>query len=282
MEKFILMGTDSILANLSLSNKEINMLFDEVNDVKKMKEKNGKGYNLYEAIWLLAKEQLLIGKDKLQMIQNIEEWMKQSKITEFDEIKHARIISNICHKVLKYNIKPIVIDCIYIGSSELEIIKNLNSPPLERLAFGYLVNAKIINKKKGNFNSLVDKPLKKIFREIGMKSYSTNKQEVMVYSLIQQKILELGNISFENLQNKVLILDENVDDTNYKIKISHFQDYILHYNNYVGNGKYSYCEICGKIVKKKSANSRIKYCNECAEEIKKEQDSIALRKFRAK
>lgn len=276
------MGTDSILANLSLSNKEINMLFDEVNDVKKMKEKNGKGYNLYEAIWLLAKEQLLIGKDKLQMIQNIEEWMKQSKITEFDEIKHARIISNICHKVLKYNIKPIVIDCIYIGSSELEIIKNLNSPPLERLAFGYLVNAKIINKKKGNFNSLVDKPLKKIFREIGMKSYSTNKQEVMVYSLIQQKILELGNISFENLQNKVLILDENVDDTNYKIKISHFQDYILHYNNYVGNGKYSYCEICGKIVKKKSANSRIKYCNECAEEIKKEQDSIALRKFRAK
>jgi hypothetical protein len=263
------------------------MIIDEQKEVELLKEKKNKKCTPIKAIWLLAKEQVTIGdKNKADTITHIENLLKSGVVKDYNEVKYIDTIPNIVNKCMKNNYKLKVVECVYISQKELDVISKIETKTMQRLAFGFLFNAKVENAKRGeklddngNFIKYSNNVYSKtgtIFREcVNTKGYSKLDQEIMVGKLMQMGLLELKNANYHgDLYRRVLCIDDAASENNHVFKICHFDNYIHHYNNYIGEGNYTECEICGKIVKKK--NNRVKYCDECYSEEKKELDRIRM------
>jgi len=55
------------------------------------------------------------------------------------------------------------------------------------------------------------------------------------------------------------------------LKISDFRELGYEYLSYIGSGKFTRCEVCGRLVRNKSKTCPPKYCNECAKRVQFQQ-----------
>jgi len=56
------------------------------------------------------------------------------------------------------------------------------------------------------------------------------------------------------------------------LKISDFRELGYEYLSYIGSGKFTRCEVCGRLVRKKSKYAPQKYCIDCAKKVKNSQN----------
>lgn len=99
-----------------------------------------------------------------------------------------------------------------------------------------------------------------------------NDETVRIYIDIKDKLLEVDNdIDYVvDVLVKYLYFEKN---SKHKMTLWNcFGDIVVrNLKNNIKNG-YGFCSECGKIIRRKSVNSKIKYCDECAKKIKNEQN----------
>lgn len=145
---------------------------------------------------------------------------------------------------------------ITITNRELNRIKSLPSLNEQKVMFALLVLDKFYNRKAFE---VFDSDLYKISK---VNVNSAKKREI-ISSLIQHNCIDV--IMGQKYKNKIKYKN---DKSKVEITITNFDDFIYEYLNYIGDGRYGHCGVCGKIIK--YYNTR-KFCKECAHNKEKQR-----------
>ena len=157
---------------------------------------------------------------------------------------------------------------VRVSKDELNRIESISDSIARKLAFGMLIEQKIINLKKGKYSVFYKGKIRNYFK----KFTNTNKNRVQQYKKIN--ILYKHNmINFPNPKEikygeklELLYIDEFISDEDTEILITDFREIVLHYLKWRGEN-ISNCEKCNKLIEQKS--NRTKYCEKCAREMHK-------------
>ena len=147
----------------------------------------------------------------------------------------------------------------------MKTIKNLKSPPLERLAFTLLCLAKFGDKRNINNNGWVCRSHDEIFK-IAAVPATIKKQAAMLNSLYRAGLIGFS-MKVTNTNIQVLYIQE---ESYMAIRVSDFRELGHEYMNYLGKHKYIRCAECGRLTKCKG-NARTKYCKNCSVKVNIEQ-----------
>lgn len=147
------------------------------------------------------------------------------------------------------------IEKVMITQDELDKIKNLKSERLERIAFSFLVYAKIGNQKNNKNTYWVNEELKEIMKDAGITDGSVEVNRMM-NSLIQLGYIEVP-FKAASTSNRVTYGNE---DSKTVITIKDFNQFIYEYLRYKGENV-GECSSCGrKMIKKGNRQKRCKVC----------------------
>lgn len=218
-----------------------------------------------ETIGLMAKYHKKMGLSKSETYEKINEYMLKN-YKSYNRVKWEDVINKYIDATFKKGYDLIEIEYIPVTDEEIDTIKTLKSKRLQRLAFTMLVIAKMNNIISDKNNSWVNRKDKEIFKHanIGM---SIKNQCLLLNDLKTHGLIEFSE-RVDNVNNRVLF----IKDGDIAIEISDMRNLGYQYDNYVGNGKFKKCEICGDIIRNTSKTKTAKYCVECAKEKQKEWD----------
>jgi hypothetical protein len=220
-----------------------------------------------KTITILIKHYYSIGMNKQQIRENIESFMSKN-YPNFNSVQWQEILDIMVKKYTKEKYNLIKVDSIDITQNELDKIKKLNNIKLEKLAFVYLVYAKILNKINDKNNNWVNKDSNIIFKTA--KVQDTGKQQ----QLTIKQLSDLGYLHIAHVVNSTNVQVQYInseDKTDIVISIDRFEDdLVLFYLKWKGE-KVKICENseCSKMFITK--NLKTKYCNKCRKEKDKEQ-----------
>lgn len=220
-----------------------------------------------ETLRILAKKYLSDGMDKEQVIETLQDFMKNN-YENYKPSKWQKNIEELIKSILKYNsLKLIHINYIDITKNEFDNILKLNNKLLERLAFVMLVYQKINIIKNPNSNGWINNCISDIFREASV-GYTGDEQKKLLYGLYENKYILMKN-SCDSTSIKLDYIDINSENL---IHIDNFENVISYYYEYKYNEKWKVCCDCEKRFKLKTPNSNQIYCQTCAKKIKLEND----------
>jgi len=177
---------------------------------------------------------------------------------------------------------------IYAKDKEVDKVEKINDSTVNKL-YRIIPNPNI-NFKNCDLNMFdftllmtdkdveIDEAIVKIYKEQDLKKYLSLKQSddkeynnfAYLYKQIKEKILELnGDIVYVTDVLIKYLYDKK--HSKYKETLWHcFGDVIVqNLKSKIENGKYIYCEKCGRLTEKK--NNKHKYCKECAKELEREK-----------
>lgn len=188
---------------------------------------------------------------------------------DYNEIDWEELVKGIIKTTLR-NENPIInnVKEVEIYKSEIEFIKNIKGEKFQKLAFTYLVYARLLYKLEGkNEECWVDgKHQTEIFKDAKVTDKGRLQLED-IHRMYKNGILEL---SFINSNNNVKITFNEKEDKEIGLVINDFRELGLQWLEYSGNNKIEKCEICNRRIVK-TTNIK-KYCKQCGINIKKEKD----------
>jgi hypothetical protein len=225
-------------------------IFDELKEAEWL-IKNGfrKGFNTFE-IGLVAKYYRYINLKEKEVKENTFEFCKKY-YPVYNEILDYPIIERQIRKSKKYKLR-IPVD-VPITENELNIIKSLHNYRHEKILFTMLFLAKyekltnISNKTEVNKNYYSNQKLSTIYK----LSHTSKKKNENIRNILYKKELIID----VDVNIFLLKFVDYQDTSEIKIVINNVDDIISFYP--------PYCEICGKILEKKSNSHKL--CNNCFE-----------------
>lgn len=196
-------------------------------------------------------------------------------------------LDKITNSAGKYQI--IQIDSIPITSTELDVVKSIDTITAQRLAFTLLCVSKYWDLVSPKNNHWVNSSDREIFSMANI-SVPSKSQDLMYGKLLNAGLIKLSK-KIDNLNMQVQFIDEGGDPI---MHIKDFQNLGYQYMKHLG-GPFFECECCGKTVKiKEHAQYRTRkrdkyhngrggiqrYCQSCAAEIKTKQniDSVVRKR----
>ncbi|MED1955090.1 hypothetical protein [Brevibacillus centrosporus] len=215
-------------------------------------------------IKLLIKHFYLLGMDKYQVRQSIDSFLNDH-LPSFNPVKWDKILDTLVIKAEKEDHKLVMVEKIHITKNELDSIHKIDNLNLEKLAFSYLVYAKIYNQINENQANWVNAQRKDIFQDSKI-STTIQKQRLMVNDLINLGLIESSKRRNSG-NKKVLFIDEASE---VEVTINDFREISLVYLKWKGE-KIGTClnESCRKLYKITGKNHRM--CRECWKEHRREQ-----------
>ena len=153
----------------------------------------------------------------------------------------------------------IEIDYIPITQEEVDIISQLPTKTMKKVAFSYLCSAKFHDMVNERNNGWTNIPVKDICSMAGV-SLTMYKQHEMRGALAERGIIQLSR-TVDNVNARVTFIDHDGDPV---LKIDDMRNLGNQYLMYVGE-KYLRCEMCGIVVPRTSNSQR--YCASCAKKI---------------
>lgn len=213
------------------------------------------------AISLLAKYYLSKDMDKKQIVDNIDHFMNES-YHEYNSATWIDTVEKIVSNVIKYNSKLVIIKNINITRNELDYVKKIDKLTYQKLAFVFLVYAKIFNQIKENNNNWVEgKYRNEMFFDAKVNELGKNQLKIL-HDMVKLNIIFMA----KNITNNSINVSNYIDDSSEIIlKITDFRELGLQYLKLIGYDKIKKCEECGKLIKYNSKKIP-KYCTKCAKE----------------
>ena len=129
-----------------------------------------------------------------------------------------------------------------------------------------LCYAKLYNTFLEKNNSWINTTVKEIFRSANVTVKYKNDKFLYLNDIEKTGLIEFAKKN-DNLNIRINFTDYTGKGVLY---ISDFRELGLEYLNYIGNGKYTRCKECKRLIRK--TNNRRIYCSKCAKEIKNMQN----------
>ena len=192
-------------------------------------------------------------------------FLSRSNGATFKEITEKMSIKYALSYELKNPRKLTQIEYLPVSSSELAIIRTLESKQDQKYLFSLLCIAKYKNLTNPKNDNWTHKNIGEVFKSVANLCYTQEQQYELISDLMDRGLVKMGTT---NLNIQVLFID-NADEI---IKVDSFIDLGKFYGD-IEKGKMIRCSECGKMVKK-SGNGRTKYCNGCAKKINIEKTKI--------
>lgn len=228
---------------------------DEEKEALKILELKDLGYRPSSSICILAKYYLQVqNKTKKETEDLIIDFIKNKTKINYKPSDWEKCIVKNIKKAEKI---PIVkIDKIEINKSEIQLIQELTSKPLQRLAFTLLCIAKYHNQLFDKNNNWVNYQMYKIFKLAGVANRTQAERLRLLNGLYK---LNMIKYSKKNTNTNVCV-NYILNDDEIAIELHNMQELGKEYSLYCGE-KYIRCEKCGILFKSSSNNS--KYCKNC-------------------
>ena len=169
-------------------------------------------------------------------------------------------IEKIARNAGKYKLHEI--DGVWITSSELDTISQIEKKALKRLAFTLLCIAKLGNMRNEKNNNWVNTSAKEIF-SLARISCKTKDRYIQLNELYQLGLIEFPK-RLDNLSCRVTYIDQDSENILY---VYDFRELGYEYLNYTGES-FLRCMKCGKLFRNKKYRNR-KYCPDCVGYIPK-------------
>ena len=180
---------------------------------------------------------------------------------DYNEIDWEELVRGIIKTTLR-NDNPIInnVKEVEIYKSEVEFIKNIKGEKFQKLAFTYLVYARLLYKLEGkNEECWVDgKYQTEIFKDANVTDKGRLQLED-IHRMYKNGILEL---SFINSNNNVKITFNEKEDKEIGFTVNDFRELGLQWLYYCNNKKICKCELCGKVFVRRGKNNS--YCSVCS------------------
>ena len=188
---------------------------------------------------------------------------------DYNEIDWEELVRGIIKTTLR-NDNPVInnVKEVEIYKSEVEFIKNIKGEKFQKLAFTYLVYARLLYKLEGkNEECWIDgKHQTELFKDANVTDKGRLQLED-IHRMYKNGILEL---SFINSNNNVKVTFNEKEDNEIELVINDFRELGLQWLGYCDDTKIKKCEICNKFFIK-GRNGRSKYCKDCAKKINLEK-----------
>ena len=224
---------------------------------------------------LLAKYYHNNGMAKEQIIDEINDFMKKN-YKQYNSVLWNNLIESIVKQVIKNNSQLVHIESINITKAELEFIKNIETLKMQKVAFTYLVYAKVFNKINENNNNWVKSNYRnEIFKDANVTE--TGKDQL----LILKNMIELNIFTMaKNITNNSINVGNYINkDGEIALVISDFRALGLQYLKFVYNDKNIIkCEECNIMINR--SNNKVKYCKNCARIMKNRKIMEFTKKYR--
>lgn len=182
---------------------------------------------------------------------------------DYNEIDWEELVKGIIKTTLR-NENPIInnVKEVEIYKNEIEFIKNIKGEKFQKLAFTYLVYARLLYKLEGkNEECWVDgKYQTEMFKDAKVTD-TGRKQLEDIHEMYKNNILELSFINSNN-NVKITFNEKNKKEEDIYLIINDFRELGLQWLEYRMLGKVTRCLECGKNIKYKT--NMPKYCKECA------------------
>ncbi len=222
-------------------------------------------------ILVLAKHYLSEGYERDQVIFKINNFMCEH-YPGYVFSKWQKAIRNIVDRVnRKGDFDLVDIKYVTVYGDELNTIRDIGNLKLERLAFTLLVYAKLYNLLNKNETNWVNAEFMDVLNDTGTR-ISRHDGALMVYELKNMELVQPSNV-VDSTNIKVLFAK---NDGDIAFKVSHFDNIIDYYYQWLEPEKYMNCEVCGVPVEYYKTR---KYCEECARIVKIKQ-TVESRKKR--
>lgn len=209
--------------------------------------------------------------NKEQTFNKLNEFMEKN-YKNYNSATWEDIIEDISKKANKYSLREI--DCIEIVKSEIDVIRELNDIKYEKLLFTMLCYAKLYNKISYKNNGWVNADIKELFRVARVTVRYRNDKFLYLNDLESN-----GLISFSNKNDNLNIRVNFINDEDIVVlTINDFRELGYEYLNYIGEGNFTHCQLCGKLIKR-TGNKRM-YCDGCAEKNERERKRQIAYKYR--
>ncbi len=184
----------------------------------------------------------------------------------------AAMIENISDKALKYPLHEI--NAIRITESELERIRGIQNTKYQKLLFTMLCYAKLYNTLSENNNGWINTKIKELFRSARI-TVKYRKDKFLYLNDLEQTGLISFSVRNDNLNIRVNFIDMDSESV---LEIQDFRELGYEYMKYMGEGNFTHCSRCHRLILKKSNKDfSTKYCAECAKQAKNEQNRIYYR-----
>jgi hypothetical protein len=229
---------------------------------------NGKLYDKPKsAIRRIARYFLLRGYSESRVERIIRKWHTLFPYYEYDN-EGFTSIRNLIHQS-KMVLKPYVnIDNVEIKKSEMEVIKNLPTKNLQKLAFGFLVYAKVLNIYYGGY-FVYHKRINQLFLDSNVGYTGKTKQREQIDKLIELGLLRIDKDYVYDSPTVIFVGDDSEETV---MVVKDFELLGLQLLSYLGDKsiKLKKCEYCGELMQVK--DNRTKYHDECKEQAKRDKE----------
>ncbi|MFD2663059.1 hypothetical protein [Paenibacillus thailandensis] len=226
------------------------------------KEFDEKNYGI--VLRVLTKHYFLFGMDKQQVKDTLAVHIRE-RVKKYIHKDWISRIEYAIKNVQKYGVELVNIDKVDITETELQRIKDINDNDIEKIAFVYLVYAKILNKIKSNNDNWVGIKIKDILKDaLITKGYKSIREQQTVLRILNDMGLLRSSKKVDNTSERVCFIDYTSDIS---FSINDFRDYVLTYLRWKGEN-IGNCETCSKLIQVKS--NRKLYCLECWHHREKE------------
>ncbi|WP_440118414.1 hypothetical protein [Paenibacillus sp. QZ-Y1] len=192
---------------------------------------------------------------------------KYNSVLWYKEI--AKIVQsnkNRIKKRVEANKEPLIeVEEVVITQDELDSVQQLKSIRLEKIAFSFLVYAKVANQKNNKNTYWVNEDVSEVMKDAGIKD-GLVEQNRMMNKLIQLEYLETP---FKAASTSYRVTYGN-EDSKAVITIKDFTHFIYEYLRYKGENVGN-CEECGRLIVKNS--NRQKRCKVCQKNYKRKNNT---------
>lgn len=231
------------------------VILDEEKYAKKIIETGEVGNKPTSTLFLLSKyfrQKMEYGEKKTE--KELNQFMANN-YKNYIPAQWEDVIEDIAKKGKKYKLQKI--DYIGITQKELDNISKVCNLKYEKLLFTMLCYAKLYNYLSETNNGWVNTDIKELYKVARVTVKYRNDKFLYLNDLEATGLISFSNKN-DNLNMKVNFVDTSTD---YIIKIDDFRELGYIYQRHTGNGQFSNCKECGRIIKK--TNNKCLYCNEC-------------------
>lgn len=231
------------------------------------------GKDIFNRLKVIARFYLDSGYNESQVNQKLRDYISQC-----GDNPSLNYWTNMTENAIKKAKKSpaVLIDYIYISSSEINTITKLESTQLRRLAFTLLCLAKYRDITVENNDHWVSFEDKDIMRLANIKT--SLKRQAMLFSRLE----ESGYLSFPNKVDSISMKVEFIDNKDNELEVTNYKDLGYQLLKYLGEPYFECCN-CGAVVKLKPVANRRKppkYCDECAARIKTKRSIESVMRLR--
>lgn len=194
--------------------------------------------------------------------------LMENSFSNYKSLDYFSYLENLAIKASEYELKQI--ENIDITKNELNKISQIDNAKQRRLLFTLLVYAKYNNALSENNNNWCNISIRDLYKIARVATRNTKEKALLLCKLSNQGVIDFSK---QNINHNIrcLIVDDSKKDIEYVL--TDLRELGYQYLQIYDKSQFSYCESCGKIIKRSNKNDfSTKYCNECKQTIKNQQN----------